>query len=214
MENTEFLRHLSLVSPALGILLTVLLLLHSGSRERVWLALATGALSLSLIGRYLFTIESPLLPYIPLLVFPLGWLFGPAFYRYACRQLGGADDSSLWMKGGAVAALIAFCLHILVLLLLPEARNPESIVEQHGSLRIYTALSMCILLPITIFLIAKALLPTLHPEEKPGAAIRKKWILLLGLILLAYIVFHFALGLLMLFGLKPAPFAAQMFCSP
>ncbi|MBI41265.1 MAG: hypothetical protein CMF59_16840 [Leptospiraceae bacterium] len=196
------LNHLTLVSPAVSGFLTLYFLQHGKYRRNLWLCFATAILTLTLLVRHLFEIQSAALPYVPFLLFPLTCLIGPALHRYVGLTLGSITRGPLLC--GLVLGLFAFCTHLIVFINLPEARSPEKIVNQAGLLGLYTSFYLAAVTAIQLVYFAAAgvaLYRNSSSLDNPVA----KWCWLLIAAFSAYFLSYFLFGTLTVLNIIPIP---------
>ncbi|MBU44875.1 MAG: hypothetical protein CMN76_16760 [Spirochaetaceae bacterium] len=200
--DSDFLQHLTLVSPAVSGFLTLYFLQHRSARKNLWLALAMGILTLSLLGRYLFEIKSSALPYLPFVIFPLVCLVGPSIQRYIQSILNKESGANLYV--GLSFALCALAAHASIYFTVPESRQPDQIVNQTGTLKLYTAMFLCIVTSVQILQLGLAG-RTLHRNSRSLSPPMYRWAWLLIAVFSVYILAYFLLGTLTLLNIIPLP---------
>lgn len=130
---------ISVISLAVLVFLTVVLLID---RRRppgtIYLLILLIILGLVITLRLLFDLQSELIIYLPFLVFPAGFLYGPCIFLYTETALFGHRVTKIFWAAILLAPAAVLSLHALLHNRFPEMQSVHTILAQAGVLLPYS----------------------------------------------------------------------------
>lgn len=131
--------YISAISLAVLLFLTVVLLIDNRRpRGTFYLVGLLLLLSLVITLRLCFDLASPLIVYLPFVVFPAGFLYAPFILLYTQSALFARKTSAGFRFFLFSVPVLVFAVHATLQLRFAEMRDPQAILQQAGIILNYT----------------------------------------------------------------------------
>ncbi|MCB1174261.1 MAG: helix-turn-helix transcriptional regulator [Leptospiraceae bacterium] len=217
MVVSSLYQQLCLLTTVVSALLTLAVYSHAVHDKRnVYLAGIMLVSALAFGARYLFYIQSVLLPYLPVLVFPLIWFQGLLYLRYLELCLGKA---SMWPRLKYIlmlCAMLSGSIHLALVFRLPEFSNHDLIQNQGGIIGLYSAVHIAVVSSFQAFILLTSwfVLRLWHKQQSGSSDASQsgssreliRWLILLDAVLLLNYLIYAGSALLSFFAFLRSPF--------
>lgn len=130
---------ISAISLAVLIFLSVLLLIErQRARGTVYLLVLLVLLASYIATRLAFDLQSPLLIYLPFVVFPAAFFYAPCIYLYTEAVLFNRKKPAVFWVGLITVPALTFATHLVLQFRYPEMSDVGGILTQAGIIAPYT----------------------------------------------------------------------------